>query len=210
MNPVLHSSKADDWRTPASFLTLVRKVNPIVFDPATSIDNPCRAAFYMSPGERLNVSGVGGIRVGNDGLDRGAAWKDLIRAGHIAADGVGAPKGLTYVNPPYGRSLGAWAERIVEHLDETIVLVPARSDTRWFRKLWLWCDCVCFLSGRLRFERPESTGVKEDPAPFPSAVFYRARRYPGERVMGAAKVPELGPFTSVFSGEGLIAVPTDA
>lgn len=85
-------------------------------------------------------------------------------------DGLSQPwKGRIYMNPPYGREIVAWIEKLAEefrygNVTEAIALVPARVDTTWWRKLphreWL------AVTGRLSFSD------HENPAPFPSAVCY--------------------------------------
>lgn len=84
-------------------------------------------------------------------------------------DGLKQPwSGRVYMNPPYGRKIDAWIEKLcAEHhngnVTQAIALVPARTDTQWFKRLR---DFVCcFVEGRLTFSG-------SDPAPFPSAVFY--------------------------------------
>jgi phage N-6-adenine-methyltransferase len=77
--------------------------------------------------------------------------------------------GRIYMNPPYGREIGAWVEKLCQehyagHTLEAIALVPARTDTQWWQQLRDFP--VCFVTGRLKF------GDLEDSAPFPSAVFY--------------------------------------
>jgi len=77
--------------------------------------------------------------------------------------------GAVYMNPPYGREISAWVEKLcAEHAagntTEAIALVPARTDTKWWQMLRDYP--VCFVEGRLKF------GQAEDSAPFPSAVFY--------------------------------------
>lgn len=77
--------------------------------------------------------------------------------------------GSVYMNPPYGREIAPWVEKLCgEHASgavrEAIALVPARVDTEWFR---MFRDfAVCFLNGRLKFSGHENS------APFPSAVVY--------------------------------------
>jgi hypothetical protein len=94
-------------------------------------------------------------------------------------------RGRVYMNPPYGREIDAWVEKLTtEHragrVSEAIALVPARPDTQWFHRLR---DYVCcFIEGRLTFVG------NTDPAPFPSALFYLG--------------PEIGKFWYHFSGYG--------
>ena len=72
------------------------------------------------------------------------------------------------MNPPYGRVIEDWVKKLVLHHENgdvpaAIALVPARTDTQWFRLMRDYP--VCFVTGRLRFS-------EADPAPFPSAAFY--------------------------------------
>lgn len=91
---------------------------------------------------------------------------------HYTADGLTKPwTGSVYMNPPYGEEIKDWVTKLCdEHerqdggVTEAITLVPARTDTKWFLRLR---DYVCcFIEGRLTFVG------NDDPAPFPSAVFY--------------------------------------
>ena len=78
--------------------------------------------------------------------------------------------GLVYCNPPYGRVIGPWVERMAWfgnlHETEVIGLVPARVDTAWWQDNIVTAAAICFWRGRLKFK-----GAK-DAAPFPSALAY--------------------------------------
>lgn len=88
----------------------------------------------------------------------------------VEDDGLSQPwTGRVYLNPPYGRGIGAWVERLVGAYEVgavpvAITLLPARTDTRWWRLLR--GASVCFVAGRLRFSGSDNS------APFPSAVAY--------------------------------------
>ncbi len=75
--------------------------------------------------------------------------------------------GRVFMNPPYGRTLGAWMRKAWEASQTTAVLVvclvPARTDTRWWHEYATRGE-VRFVRGRLRF------GDCPEPAPFPSAI----------------------------------------
>ena len=61
-----------------------------------------------------------------------------------------------FVNPPYGRKIGAWARKCFEASQGgalVVLLVPARTDTRWFHDWVANKAKVTFLRGRLRFWR---------------------------------------------------------
>lgn len=75
--------------------------------------------------------------------------------------------GRVWLNPPYGRTVGAWLAKAWESSQTTadlvVCLVPARTDTHWWHDYCAQGE-VRFLRGRLKF------GTCSNPAPFPSAV----------------------------------------
>jgi hypothetical protein len=82
------------------------------------------------------------------------------------------------MNPPYGREILGWVEKVREEwkrgkVTELIALLPARTDTEWYDTLTKDTDdaIVCFLHGRLTFVG------NNDPAPFPSMAVYFGPRH---------------------------------
>ena len=73
-----------------------------------------------------------------------------------------------FCNPPYGRGIGDWVKKSYEESKqpETVVvmLLPARTDTRWFHDYIYGKAEIRFVKGRLRF------GGCKNAAPFPSMV----------------------------------------
>jgi site-specific DNA-methyltransferase (adenine-specific) len=141
------SSKRHDWRTPGWILGAIREFSggQITLDPCAApadIDMVRAAINYRLPE--------------HDGLKE--SW-DV--------------KGLVFVNPPYGRELSEWTGKLTREIDaaernlECILLVPARTDTRWFRTDIVGrANRILFLTGRLNFD--------DGPvgAPFPSCLVY--------------------------------------
>ena len=71
---------------------------------------------------------------------------------------------VVFMNPPYGREIGKWVKKAVESKALVVMLLPARTDTRWFHDyIYQKCD-IRFLKGRLKF------GDAVNSAPFPSMV----------------------------------------
>lgn len=71
-----------------------------------------------------------------------------------------------FCNPPYGREIAKWVKKCSEHRGLAVMLIPARTDTRWFHE-YIWMQdnvSVAFLPGRVKFE-----GAKNS-APFPSMI----------------------------------------
>lgn len=90
-----------------------------------------------------------------------------------ADDGLAQPwYGTVFCNPPYGREIAAWADKATREAAtgaQVIMLVPARTDTKWWHSLMAAGGVPEFLPGRIRFERD---GQPADPAPFPSALIW--------------------------------------
>jgi phage N-6-adenine-methyltransferase len=86
-----------------------------------------------------------------------------------ADNGLAQPwTGRVFMNPPYGREIGAWVRKAWEAVESgaaelVVCLVPARVDTKWWHTYAARGEFE-FLPGRLRF------GGAENGAPFPSAV----------------------------------------
>ena len=94
-----------------------------------------------------------------------------------ADDGLRRPwTGRVFCNPPYGRAIAAWVAKAREAATTTadlvVLLVPARTDTRWCHEHVAHAE-VEFLPGRVRF-----VGAKAG-APFPSAVVVFRNAKPG-------------------------------
>lgn len=84
-------------------------------------------------------------------------------------DGLTQPwHGICWMNPPYGRSIGAWVAKAYQSAltgAATIVcLLPARTDTGWFQDYCLKSSDIRFIRGRLKF------GDAKNSAPFPSVI----------------------------------------
>ena len=74
--------------------------------------------------------------------------------------------GVCWMNPPYGRQIGAWmakAYRASQAGATVVCLVPARTDTAWWHD-YAAKGAVEFLRGRLKF------GGHKNSHPFPSSI----------------------------------------
>lgn len=72
--------------------------------------------------------------------------------------------GVCWCNPPYGRQIGKWVEKAAKSNALVVMLIPARTDTKWFHD---WCvpyGKITFIKGRLKF-----SGCDQH-APFPSMI----------------------------------------
>lgn len=74
---------------------------------------------------------------------------------------------VCFMNPPYGREVGAWVKKAYEESVKgatVVCLLPARTDTAWFHDYIYGKAEIRFLRGRLKF-----SGAKNS-APFPSMI----------------------------------------
>jgi DNA N-6-adenine-methyltransferase Dam len=159
LSPMM-SSADQTWNTPRWFIDRVeRALGPIGLDPCSNASSVVRAAVEFR-------------------LDRGE-------------DGLALPWhgfGLVFVNPPFGREIGAWTQRCARVGSEVVALVPARCDTAWFHDAAHTCDALILWRGRFAFRVRDTDRGN---APFPSAVFYWGAR----RAM----------FLREFAADGFIA-----
>lgn len=72
--------------------------------------------------------------------------------------------GVVWCNPPYGRSITKWIAKAASSKATTVMLLPARTDTRWFHEYIYEKVETRFLRGRLKF------GGSKNSAPFPSMI----------------------------------------
>lgn len=136
---VHYSSESPEWYTPPEIIDRVVKV-------FGEIDlDPC-----SNDSSNPNIPASEHFAAADDGLSK--TWS-----------------GRVYMNPPYGREIVGWIEKLKAEFDagnttEAIALVPSRTDTEWFRVLKEFPRC--FISGRLNFSGHQNS------APFPSVVVY--------------------------------------
>ena len=82
----------------------------------------------------------------------------------------------TFMNPPYGRTIGEWICKAYEESQKgatVVCLIPARTDTKYWHDYVMKAEEVRLVKGRLKF------GGSKNSAPFPSAVVV-FRKHDGE------------------------------
>ena len=83
-------------------------------------------------------------------------------------DGLLQPwNGVCWCNPPYGRTIGKWIQKAYETFaggGTVVMLLPARTDTKWFHEYIYNKAEIRFIKGRLKF------GNSKNSAPFPSMI----------------------------------------
>ena len=139
INKALMSSAKTEWETPAELFENLNHRFGFTLDPAASHKNAKCTLYYTEEDDGLVLPWSGNV----------------------------------WLNPPYGRYLtGAWIkktydESMADHIDMACVLLPARTDTKWFHDYVMPAATeIWYVKGRLRF-----VGA-EHPAPFPSMLVF--------------------------------------
>lgn len=132
---VMFSSKTDQWSTPQDFFDKLNDEFNFTLDPCADEQNHKCDVYYTKEQNGLSKN-WGGQRV--------------------------------FCNPPYGREIGKWVEKcFVESKKPNticVMLIPARTDTKWFHEYIYKIAEIRFIKGRLKF------GNSNNSAPFPSMV----------------------------------------
>lgn len=151
-------AKANDWRTPREVLDLVGLLWPKGIDL-----DPCASPDPMHHFAIRNVSFEG----------IGERWK-----------------GRTFVNPPFD-ALAEWAKKCRDSHEEegaeVVLLLPARTDTRYWHSHVAHAQAICLWKGRMRFVGATAS------APFPTALVYWG--------------PRPWDFHRVFREHGMVVAP---
>ena len=130
----LYSSQTDEWSTPQCFFDALNDEFKFTLDPCATPENAKCPAFFTKA---------------QDGLEQD--WRTH----------------RVFCNPPYGRAVLAWARKSYEASQRgalVVLLIHARTDTRWFHE-WVYGKAeLRFVRGELRF------GGSNQSAPFPSLV----------------------------------------
>ena len=134
INKALYSSKSDEWATPPETFDELNAEFGFTLDPC-STDVNCKCEKHFTQKD--------------DGLSKDWGGNTV------------------FCNPPYS-DIARWVEKCYREgcKDGTVVvmLIPARTDTRYFHDFILHRSEVRFLKGRLKF------GNSKNSAPFPSMV----------------------------------------
>lgn len=116
-----------EWYTPADLLEHIYRIMPIDLDPASPLRPTVKAQKHYTK------------------TDNGLAqpWE-----------------GNIFLNPPYGRGINKWIEKAVCEYrtcraENIILLIHAKTDTKWFSQITQLPHIVCCIRGRLRFYSPD-------------------------------------------------------
>lgn len=134
VNKVLFSSNSDEWSTPEEIYNELDQEFNFNLDPCSTAENHKTEDYYTIADNGLSKS-WGGRRV--------------------------------FCNPPYS-TIGEWVKKAYyeSFKEDTLIvlLIPARTDTKYFQEYIYHRSEIRFIKGRLKF------GNSKNSAPFPSMV----------------------------------------
>lgn len=135
-NDLMFSSKTCEWATPQDFFDRLNAEFKFTLDPCASAENHKCDKYYTKA---------------EDGLIQDWSGETV------------------FCNPPYGREIGRWVCKCFREVFDgkcpcAVMLLPARTDTRWFHDYIYNKAEIRFIPGRLKFNSQKNS------APFPSMV----------------------------------------
>lgn len=134
INKGLMSSNSNEWATPISFYQELDKEFHFTLDPCATDENHKCSKYYT---------------INDDGLSK--SWDNE----------------RVFCNPPYGREISKWVKKAYEENEKgafVVMLLPARTDTKYFHEYIYNKHEIRFLKGRLKFNESKQS------APFPSMI----------------------------------------
>jgi len=136
----MFSSASNEWGTPQELFDKLDKEFYFTLDPCSTDENhKCKKYFTLK----------------DDGLSK--SWNNEV----------------VFVNPPYGRDIGKWVEKCYNESDRNgatcVMLIPARTDTKYFHKYIYHKAEIRFIEGRVKFVSSDPN-KKMQSAPFPSMI----------------------------------------
>jgi site-specific DNA-methyltransferase (adenine-specific) len=135
-------SKTSEWETPDEFYKKLDDEFRFTLDPcATNKNHKCQKYYTKD----------------DDGLSKN--WEGE----------------RVFCNPPYGREIRKWVYKSLSEVchgcELVVMLIPARTDTKWFHNYVYGKSEIMFVQGRLKF------GCSKNSAPFPSMVVVYHRKH---------------------------------
>lgn len=133
---VMFSSESVNWSTPQDFFDKLNEEFNFTLDPCADDFNHKCEKYYTKE---------------QDGLAQDWSGESV------------------FCNPPYGRDISKWVRKCFEEVYNgkcklAVMLIHARTDTKWFHDYIYHRAEVRFVRGRLKF------GGSKENAPFPSMV----------------------------------------
>ena len=133
----MFSSKDDSWETPPSLFNILDMEFNFTLDPCCTKQTAKCKKFFTKE---------------EDGLIQD--WS----------------RDIVFVNPPYGREIGKWVEKSYNEAKKgakVVMLIPSRTDTKWFHDFIYNKAEIRFLKGRIRFLQNKK---ELNAAPFPTML----------------------------------------
>jgi phage N-6-adenine-methyltransferase len=149
---ILFSKKSDLWETPQWLFVQLNSEFNFNLDPCATAETAKCKTFYT---------------IEDDGLSK--SWINQ----------------SVFINPPYSQT-AKWVKKAFEAAKYEnafcAVLMPARTDTKYFHEYCMKAAEIRLIKGRLKF------GESKNSAPFPSMVVIFNEQKPFHRLIGFPKI----------------------
>jgi site-specific DNA-methyltransferase (adenine-specific) len=146
-NKLMFSSISNEWETPRELFDILNREFHFTLDPCATDDNHLCDKYFT---------------IEDDGLMYSWFYETV------------------FCNPPYGRYIGKWVKKCYEssiYFGSTcVMLIPARTDTKWLHDYIYNKAEIRFIKGRLKFVNRllpswnKEGNYKLQSAPFPSMI----------------------------------------
>jgi site-specific DNA-methyltransferase (adenine-specific) len=136
VTPLIAPPKSNEWETPPDLFQALDDEFRFQLDVAASAGNALYAQYFFEDMDGLRFD-----------------WHTRVRS--------------VWCNPPYGMQIGKWVRKAFQESRSgvtVVMLIPARTDTRYWHDYVMRASEIRLIRGRLRF-----SGATIN-APFPSAV----------------------------------------
>lgn len=132
---LMFSSNVQTWETPIDFFNELHKEFSFTLDPCC-VKETAKCSKYYTPEDNGLIKDWEGETV--------------------------------FCNPPYGSEIKEWIKKCYDESQKpetkVVMLIPARTDTRYFHEYIYGKAEIRFIKGRLKF------GKAKNNAPFPSMI----------------------------------------
>lgn len=146
INKGLFTSETEEWSTPQMFFDELNNEFGFTLDPCATPENAKCKRFFTKEQNGLLQD-----------------WSSDI----------------VFCNPPYGKEIAQWVKKADSEADKgatVVMLIPARTDTKYFHEFIYGKHEIRFIKGRLHFNESKQS------APFPSMVVVMRKTYKAGKV----------------------------
>lgn len=146
------TSNSEEWGTPSALFDALNSSFRFELDAAASKWNAKTARYFTKENDALKQDWYMTANQNRPMIER-----------HLPSPACPA----IWLNPPYGRKMGDWIRKARDEAQkgvDVVVLIFARSCTKWWYETVQDALSITFLKGRVPFVRPDGSSKGSAPA----------------------------------------------